>query len=102
MRSGVQLELRSAYLETEAAAQRTAASRTAVQQAEESLRIIQNRYEAGLATITELLRAQSAVFEARTVYLAAVADWRFSRARLERAAGRLTLTSAILHQGDQP
>jgi outer membrane protein TolC len=64
-RSGVRLEVRQAFLEVSAAEQRTAAARDAVEQARESLRIIQNRYEAGLATMTDLLRAQTAQLEAR-------------------------------------
>jgi outer membrane protein len=96
-RSGVRLEVRQAYLETLAAAQRASAARDAVTQAAESVRIIQNRYQAGLTTITELLRSQSAQLDARTAYLAAVHDWQVARVQLERAAGSLTLKSNLLH-----
>ncbi|MCI0625533.1 MAG: TolC family protein [Acidobacteria bacterium] len=89
-RSGVRLEVRQAYLATRAAQQRVQVMRDSTEQADESLRIIQNRYEAGLATITDLLRAQVAALDARTGYLSAVYDWQLSRAQLERAAGRLT------------
>jgi outer membrane protein TolC len=98
-RSGVQLEVRQAYLETVAAAQRAAAARDSVEQARESLRILQNRYQAGLITITELLRAETAQLEARTGYLAALHDWQVARAQLERAAGRLTANSELLRGG---
>ena len=66
------------------------------------MRIIQNRYQAGLVTITELLRAQSAQLDARTGYLAALHDWQVARAQLERAAGRLTAQSDLLSQGGRP
>ena len=66
LRSGVRLEMRHAYLNAQAAVQRAAAARDAVEQAAESLRIVQNRYEAGPTTLTELLRAQTARLEART------------------------------------
>ncbi|HEV2387391.1 MAG TPA: TolC family protein [Candidatus Acidoferrales bacterium] len=102
LRSGIELEVRQAYLDAQAAAQRAAASRDAASQAEESLRIIQNRYQAGLVTITELLRAQSAQLDARTGYLAALYDWRVARAQLERAAGRLTVQSSLLSEGGRP
>jgi len=95
-RSGVRLEVRQAWLEVRAAAQRAAAARDAAEQARESLRILQNRYDAGLATMTDLLRAQSAALEARTARLAALYDWQVARAQLERAAGRLTPESALL------
>lgn len=101
LRSGVRLELRQACLETQSAAERAAAARQAVEQARESLRIVQSRYEAGLVTITELLRAQAAQLDAATVRVAALGDWQAARAQLERAAGRLTVNSSLLHPGGQ-
>lgn len=101
-RSSVRLEVRQAYLEARAAEKRAAAARDAVEQAQESLRIIQNRYEAGLTDITDLLRAQTAQLEARTAWLAALYDWHVARAALERAAGRLTPESSILGQAEVP
>jgi outer membrane protein TolC len=102
LRSGVALQVRSAYLDTAAASQRVQAARDSVEQARESLRIIQNRYDAGLVTITELLRSQTAELEARTGYLGALHDWEVARASLERAAGTLTADSHLLRQGEKP
>lgn len=96
LRSGVRLEVRQAYLDVVAAQRRADAARASVSQAAESLRILQNRYEAGLASITDLLRAQTAHLEARTTYLAALHDWQVARAQLERAAGRLTPDSGVI------
>ena len=95
-RSGVALEVRKAFLDAEAAEQRAAAARDAADQAKESLRIVQNRYEAGLTTITELLRAQTAQLDARTLYLNALQDWQVAQAQLERAAGLLTPESQLI------
>lgn len=95
-RSAVRLEVRQAFLETRAAEQRVAAARGAVAQAKESLRVLQNRYQAGLANMTDLLRAQTAQLEARTAYLAAVNDGQVARAALERAAGKLTADSNLI------
>lgn len=89
-RSGVRLEVRQSYLETRAAQQRVQVMQHTSEQAAESLRILQNRYDAGLAGITDLLRAQVAALDARTAYLAALHDGQVARAQLERAAGRLT------------
>ncbi len=100
LRSGVRLEVRQAYLDVTAAQRRADAARASVSQAEESLRILQNRYEAGLASITDLLRAQTARLEARTTYLAALHDWQVARAQLERAAGRLTPDSGVIHPAE--
>ncbi len=101
-RSGVKLEVRQAFLETQAARQRAEVMRATTARAEESLRILQNRYEAGLANLTDLLRAQVAVLESRTSYLAAVQDTYVARAQLERAAGKLTPESPLLKFPEAP
>lgn len=101
-RSGVMMQVRQAYLDTSAAAQRAAAAKGAVDQARASLRIIQNRYQAGLTDITELLRTQSAQLDARTEYYSALHDWQVARARLAYSAGELTTDSAILQTKGAP
>lgn len=101
-RSGVKLEVRQAFLETRAAQQRAEVMRATTAQAEESLRILQNRYEAGLATVTDLLRAQVAALDSRSAYLAALQDWHIARVQLERAAGRLTPESPLLKSTEAP
>jgi len=95
-RSGVQLEVRKAFLDADAGAQRAAAARGAAEQAKESLRIVQNRYQAGLTTVTELLRAQTAQLDATTSYLAALQDWQVAQAQLRRASGVLTSESPVI------
>jgi len=101
-RSGVTLEVRKAFLDEDAAGQRAAAARDAADQARESLRIVQNRYEAGLTTITELLRAQTAQLDARTLYLNALQDCQVAQAQLERAAGVLTPESQLIVNAGAP
>ncbi len=60
-------------------------------EAEESLRITQNRYEAGINNVTDLLRTETAVLDAQDQrYLAAIHDQRIAAAMLEMAAGTLT------------
>ncbi|HVN03908.1 MAG TPA: TolC family protein, partial [Bryobacteraceae bacterium] len=94
--SGIRLEVRRAYADWQAAQQRIDVAQAAVAEAEESLRITQNRYAAGLANVTDLLRTETAVLESRTRYLAAVHDQRVAAVGLELAAGRLTETSEVL------
>lgn len=88
--------------ERRSAAQRTAAAGDTSDQAKESLRIVQNRYETGLTTVTELFRAQTAQLEATTEYLSALQDWQVAQAQLERAAGVLTPESPLVTGADQP
>ena len=94
--AGVRLQVRQAYADLMAAQERVEVATAAVAQAEESLRIIKNRYEAGLATVTDLLRNETALLEARTRRLAALYDQRVAAAMLELATGALTIDSEVL------
>jgi len=95
--SAVRLEVRRAWAGLSAARQRIEVAREAVAQAEESLRITQNRYQAGMSNVTDLLRTETAVLESRTRYLAAVHDERVAATLLEWAAGRLSPDSEVLN-----
>ena len=95
--SAVRLEVRRAWAGLRAAAQRIEVAKAAVAEAEESLRITQNRYEAGMSNVTDLLRNETAVLESRTRYLAAVHDQRIAATMLELAAGRLSPDSEVLN-----
>ncbi len=64
--------------------------------AQESQRITRNRYESGLATITDILRNDTALLDAKTRHLAAIYDQRVAAAMLELAAGTLTGDSDVL------
>ena len=96
MENAVALEVRKARADVQSATERIAVSEAAVTQAEESLRILRNRYSAGLATMTDLLRAETALLETKTRKLAAVYDQRMSAIALERAAGTLNGASNVL------
>ncbi|MFY9727157.1 MAG: TolC family protein [Bryobacteraceae bacterium] len=97
MDSAVRLEVRRAWANLQAAGQRIDVAKAAVAEAEESLRITQNRYEAGMSNVTDLLRNESAALESRTRYLAAVHDQRVAATMLELAAGRLAANSEVLN-----
>jgi outer membrane protein TolC len=92
----VRLEVFRAWADSRAAEERIAVAAAAVAQAEESLRIIKNRYDSGLATVTDLLRNETALLEARTRRLAAIHDQRVAAAQLELAAGTLSADSEVL------
>jgi outer membrane protein TolC len=95
--SAIRLEVRKAYLDLRAAAQRVEVASAATAEAEEAHRIIQNRHQAGLITVTELLRSEAALAAARTRRLAAVYDHRVAAAALEHAAGTLAADSALMN-----
>jgi outer membrane protein TolC len=95
--SAIHLEVLKAYLALRAAAQRVEVASAAAAEAEEAHRIIQNRHQAGLITVTELLRSETALAAARTQRLAAAYDHRIAAAVLEHAAGTLAADSALVN-----
>jgi len=94
--NALRLELTKALADFDAATERIAVTEAGVAQAEESLRIIRNRYSNGLATVTELLRAQTALLDAKTRRLAAIHDQRLAAVEVERSAGKLNGDSNVL------
>jgi outer membrane protein TolC len=95
--SAVRLEVRRAWADLGAAQQRIEVAQAAVAEAKESLRITQNRYQAGMSNVTDLLRNETAVLASQTRYLAAVHDQRIAAAMLDLAAGRLSPNSEVLN-----
>jgi len=90
------LEREQALAALESALARVTASAPVVTMAEESLRVTRNRYGAGLAAVAELLRAETALVEARFRALHAIHAERVARIDVELAAGRLTAASEVL------
>jgi outer membrane protein TolC len=82
-------ETRQAFFFARSAWERIQVAQAAVGQAEESLRIVKNRYNSGLFTITDLLDADVIVQQSLTNRLRAVHDFRAAATRLELAAGTL-------------
>jgi len=96
MDAAVRLEVRRAEANLDASRERVATTRDSVAQAEESLRIIRNRYSSGLATVTDLLRSETALLEAKTRRIAALYDQRTAAVQLEAATGALNGDSDVL------
>ena len=90
------LQVRQADAAIRAAAAREAVTEAAINQAKETIRILRNRYGAGLATMSDVLRAESALLEAETRRLAALHDQRIARIEREAAAGSFTGDSNVL------
>lgn len=89
MKAGVQLQVKQAYYNHQASLDRIAATSTSVQEAEEGLRIVQKRYEAGMTTLVDVLGAESALIRARTNALQALYDNNVADAELKLAQGSL-------------
>jgi outer membrane protein TolC len=93
---GAKLEVRRAQADLDAARQRMIVAESTIVQAEESLRITKNRYEAGLTTVTELLRTETALAEAQSRHVIAIHDQRLAGVALEFAMGTLNQNSEVL------
>jgi outer membrane protein TolC len=87
-KAAVHVEVMSALRRLEAARARQVAGRAAVEQARESERIIRNRFEAGIASVSDVLRASTAVLDADSNRVTALVDATVSEATLRRALGR--------------
>jgi outer membrane protein len=85
----IEVEVRAALAQLMAAGAREEAGRTALAQARESQRIIRDRYETGLATVTDVLRAAEATLDAESRATAAELDVILQTVALDRAIGRL-------------
>lgn len=85
----IEVEVRGALAQLAAARAREDAGRAALAQARESQRIIRDRYEGGLATVTDLLRAAEAALEAESRATTAEMDVILQTVALDRALGRL-------------
>jgi outer membrane protein TolC len=91
----IAVEVVGAYYRFRSASQQTEVAESAWAQAREGLRIIQDRYEAGLTTITELLRAETAVVRARMNAAVARHDQYLSYANVLFVTGELNDVASL-------
>jgi outer membrane protein len=82
------VEWRSAVARLDESRARGDVARTARAQARESQRIIRDRYEAGLASVSDVLRAATALLDADLQYTSAIVDVFVNRALVDRARGQ--------------
>lgn len=87
---GIGFQVTEARRKAAEAEAKIAARDSAVEQAGEAQRLVQKRYENGLATLIELLAAQAQLDKARAERVAASYDLAVQRAELKRAAGVLS------------
>ena len=94
LREHLRLEVSQAHIHQQTAELTLETAQAAMEQAAESLRILKNRYNAGLATITDLLRAGDAERESQSSYWRAVYGNTLAHAELLYATGTLTPDAA--------
>jgi outer membrane protein TolC len=87
MEDGIKLQLKSAILNLKEAEEKIPTAKKAVEQAEENLRVSEERYKAQVTTSTEVLDAQTLLSQARMNYYSALYDHNLAKAGLMRAVG---------------
>ncbi|MGC9030501.1 MAG: TolC family protein [Desulfomonilaceae bacterium] len=83
----IRLDVETALVNVSSTRRRAQAMQKAIEQAKESFRIEEQKYEVGKGTITDVLDAQAAMLDAETNYYKVVADYNIAVAQLGLATG---------------
>ena len=86
----IRLEVIQVYQDYMSARERLKVAGQTVTQAQEALRIVKDRYQEGLTTITEVLRAETAYLRTRLNLISSRYDYYIGYARVLMATGKLT------------
>jgi outer membrane protein TolC len=86
---GITLDVKNSYQIMLVAEKNISVSEKAIEQAEENLRMNEERYKHQVATATDVLDAVTLLAQARVNYYGALSDFNVAKARLERAMGRM-------------
>ena len=97
-RSMIRVEVSRAYFGHQSAAKMVEVARDSMTQAAESLRILRNRYDAGLVPLTDVLRAEDAERQSQRGYWQAVYHNALSYAALRLATGTLNAEQVVNFQ----
>jgi outer membrane protein len=85
----ITLEVKNDYLNLLVAEKNIKVAETAIEQAEENLRMNEERYKYQVATQTDVLDAVVLLAQARVNYYGALSDFNIAKAQLERSMGRV-------------
>ncbi len=86
-RDNVSVEVQRHFLSVNRAVEKIAVAKLAVEQAEENVRLTNEKYHNGLATSSELLDAELAVHQARVHHTGSLVEYEVAGARLKKAVG---------------
>jgi len=90
LRASVHADVLAARRQLDAAIARVTLGAETVAQATERARVVRNRYDAGLASMTDVLAASSALLDAEATRTSATVDVLTTTTELHRALGRLS------------
>jgi outer membrane protein TolC len=92
LQENIVLETRQAFLAADETQKNISVTEKAIEQAEENYRIVNGRFQAQLATSTEVLDAQTLLTRARSNYYNALYNYNIAMAYLDRATGSLGIS----------
>ncbi len=96
---GVELDVWTAYWRLIEAGEAVDAAAKVTASADESARLVESEYKNGIATIVDLVDAQSAQTEAENTLVQSRLDWYTAKAQFERAVGRSLASSKLGSSG---
>jgi outer membrane protein TolC len=85
----ITLEVKQDYLNMQQAEKNIGVAQKSVDQAEENLRMNEERYKYQVATTTDVLDAVVLLAQTKVNYYRALSDFNIARAQLDRAMGRM-------------
>ena len=88
LKENIELEVNQNFLNLNYLKERIEVSRTAVEQAKDNYRITKEKYNVQLATSTDIVDAETSLFQTETNYTTAIVDYRIALIKLYRSLGR--------------
>lgn len=87
IRDGITLDLTQAYLNLQQTNERISLAEQGVKQAEENARVTSKRFNAGLASTSDMIDAEVAQLSAKTSHTNALVDYELAQARIAKSIG---------------
>ncbi|MCB9249909.1 MAG: TolC family protein [Ignavibacteriales bacterium] len=87
LEEAIEVEVYNTFLNLETAKKKVELSKQTLEQAEENYRITNDKFLVQLVSTTDLLDAETSVYNSKTELLNALVDYELSRKRLEKAIG---------------
>ncbi|HMS65258.1 MAG TPA: TolC family protein [Ignavibacteria bacterium] len=88
LKESIELEVNQNYLNSSYLKERIDVSGIAVKQAKDNYKITKEKYDVQLASSTELVDAETSLFQTETNYTNAIVDYKISLVKLYRAIGK--------------
>lgn len=88
IKDGVTLEVTQNFFNVNQSKKKIDIADLSVKQAEENLRVTNDKFKNGLATSSELVDAETALIGAKTNYTTSVVDYELSKAKLDKSIGK--------------